>query len=276
MFLHICIEELIFNNFISCFVLLSFTNQIMKYNIKFKSLLIIAFLMFLGSFLSFYIELGSVSYLIIKILLSFILCLLLNFKKSLNNIIKFFIVFSIFKVSFFCVYVVTKNLGLCLWFGFYCIILYFLIKLIYSTLRFVFYPYLKNERIECKIVLGTKELKINAFLDTGNLLKDAKSNLPVVICEIWAFNDVFSKEDFYNLLSFKEIERFENFHYITYTTINGKQKKIAIFKPNNFFIKNLKGKYVKCDCFVGLEFNKIFYKQNYQALIGLDLVGGVM
>lgn len=142
----------------------------------------------------------------------------------------------------------------------------------------------KDMIYEIKIKIGEKKLDVKAMLDTGNLLKDPISGMPVVVVE---------KKQLYSLLPTKLLDNIDKliggegeslldqieekevltrFRMIPFSSV-GKQNGLMLgFKADQVVIEKEDGSQIKEDVIIGI-FNQTLSKtQNYSALIGLDLL----
>ena len=142
----------------------------------------------------------------------------------------------------------------------------------------------KDMIYEIEIKIGEKKLEVKAMLDTGNLLKDPISGMPVVVVE---------KKQLYSLLPTKLLDNIDKliggeeeslldqieekevltrFRMIPFSSV-GKQNGLMLgFKADQVVIEKEEGRQIKEDVIIGI-FNQTLSKtQNYSALIGLDLL----
>lgn len=142
----------------------------------------------------------------------------------------------------------------------------------------------KDMIYEIEIKIGEKKLDVKAMLDTGNLLKDPISGMPVVVVE---------KKQLYSLLPTKLLDNIDKliggegeslldqieekevltrFRMIPFSSV-GKQNGLMLgFKADQVIIEKEEGRQIKEDVIIGI-FNQTLSKtQNYSALIGLDLL----
>ncbi|MCI9087802.1 MAG: sigma-E processing peptidase SpoIIGA [Clostridia bacterium] len=134
-----------------------------------------------------------------------------------------------------------------------------------------------------EITLQEKRLKVKAMLDTGNLLKDPISKMPVIVVE---------KEQLYSLLPIQLLDHIEEwiggdekflnqieekeliarFRIIPFSSV-GKQNGLMLgFKADQVEIEKEEDIQVRKDVIIGIFNQKLSKDKRYSALIGLDLL----
>jgi len=110
---------------------------------------------------------------------------------------------------------------------------------------------------EVDIVTNSDVRKVRAFLDTGNELREPVTNLPVMIVEKEALND----------LEIKSKDKF----YIPYKVINGFSGMLEGFKPKYINIHSDNGIEQK-EVIVALCNNMISEVRDYNALLSRGIL----
>lgn len=107
----------------------------------------------------------------------------------------------------------------------------------------------KNSAFRVTVNTGVKCITLNGIADTGNLLTDALSGKPVIVCSKRDFD--FSLED----IALQSTNRFKGLRYMPYTTVSG-DAAMPIFIPENIEIceENTK-KSKKVEALIGLGEN---------------------
>ena len=134
-----------------------------------------------------------------------------------------------------------------------------------------------------EITLQEKRLKVKAMLDTGNLLKDPISKMPVIVVE---------KEQLYSLLPIQLLDHIEEwiggdeeflnqieekeliarFRIIPFSSV-GKQNGLMLgFKADQVEIEKEEGTQIRKNVIIGIFNQKLSKDKRYSALIGLDLL----
>lgn len=160
-------------------------------------------------------------------------CMFLNFSKS---------EFTIFNVNF-------ENIS----YRYLIIGIMVLYMLIFRIITFV-----KDRRDMCSFIyhvdIGINNTKksVKAFLDTGNELREPVTNLPVMVIERKALDDIVF-DDRYK-------------YYIKYTVVNGKVGMLEGFKPSytKIYVGN---KIENRDMIIALSDNKLSQYNDYTALL---------
>lgn len=111
-----------------------------------------------------------------------------------------------------------------------------------------------NYLYDVKLLVKDKLYCFVAFLDSGNLLSDNKSNLPVLIV---------SKN---SLEGFDDNEKLKDKHYLKYSTLNGLNNEMLVFRPDRIeiFVHGEKQKLAIGDIMIGVV-NKKF--KDYSGLL---------
>lgn len=133
------------------------------------------------------------------------------------------------------------------------------------------------------ITLQERELTTKAMLDTGNLLKDPISGMPVIVVE---------KEQLYSLLPSKLLNHIEEwiggdetflsqieekelitrFRMIPFSSV-GKQNGLMVgFKADQVVVEKEEGAQIRKDVIIGIFNQSLSKDKRYTALIGLDLL----
>lgn len=157
------------------------------------------------------------------------------------------------------------------------IITYIAFKIVKTKLR------KKDILYSIEITLQEKKLSIKAMLDTGNLLKDPISGMPVIVVE---------KEQLYSLLPIQLLNHIEEwiggdetflsqmeekelvtrFRMIPFSSV-GKQNGLMLgFKADQVVIEKEEGTQIRNDVIIGIFNQTLSRDMRYSALIGLDLL----
>ncbi len=157
------------------------------------------------------------------------------------------------------------------------IIIYIAFKIVKTRLH------KKDILYNIEITLQEKKLSIKAMLDTGNLLKDPISGMPVIVVE---------KEQLYSLLPTRLLDHIEEwiggegeflnqieekelitrFRMIPFSSV-GKQNGLMLgFKADQVVIEKEEGTQIGKDVIIGIFNQNLSKDKRYSALIGLDLL----
>lgn len=136
----------------------------------------------------------------------------------------------------------------------------------------------KDMLCDITILLNDKKTKMKAIIDTGNLLTEPITKLPVVVAEKEKLADIFPKAIIENTLNFINGETSEIEEYLSQIRIIpfkslGKENGILLgvkvdgviinYQNNESFIKNV---------IIGIYENKLSSNGSYSALIGLNIL----
>lgn len=144
----------------------------------------------------------------------------------------------------------------------------------------------KDMLYEIQIKIQEKTVKAKAMLDTGNLLKDPISGMPVVIVEkkllypllpvkLLDNIDKFLGGDAENLLDeIEEKEMLTRFRMIPFSSV-GKQNGLMLgVKADKVLVQKEEGEDEIQNVIIGIFSQTLSKNGNYSALIGLDLLEG--
>lgn len=272
--MNVYIEDAIFDNLLINFTILSLTLFSLRQKVNFWKVLLSSFF---GCFVAVTLTFFNFTYalqILIKILTGLIMCLIVVKNFNFANISLLFIVFLSFTFllggfCFFIIYLfngkmvnlVTLNynlpISLKLIFVLLGLYVFFLIRAIQ-----VFY---KKQKIETfyynlEIFCNNKKIKLKAYLDSGNLLQDSDSGLPVIIVSFNTLNKLFFNQisilDFLtNNLNHKIKGKYINCNNVTTNS------KMFVFEPNSVVLKEKNGQVKKLNVLIGVansNFNNSF------------------
>lgn len=292
------LDVVLLENLCMNYIILFATGYIMK--IKMKQLRLVASSLLGGIYAVIaYLEILPIySNLGMKIILSILMVYLAFNSKSIKNLSKQLVIFYLtsfafggcaFALLYFIkpqnilmrngVYVGTYPIKIALLGG----IIGFIVT--YIGFRVVKTKLHKKDMIyEIEIRIEEKTLNLKAMLDTGNLLKDPISGMPVVVVE---------KQQLYSILPAKLLDNidkliggegeilldqieekgiFNRFRMIPFSSV-GKQNGLMLgFKADQVILKREEEKQIQKNVIIGI-FNQNLSKNNsYSALIGMDLL----
>lgn len=118
-------------------------------------------------------------------------------------------------------------------------------------------------------------VSFDAFIDSGNQLYDSGSGLPVVIVESTLLIGLL-KNTLSNLLNYDAKEgpksTLKNGHYIEYSTLNGKNTRLLVFRPDKLVIYSQGQANIIYDVMIGIYNDKFDKPVKYSALLHPALV----
>ena len=290
------LDIVLLENLCMNYIILFATGYIMKLKMKQLRLVLSAMLGGIYAVIAYIEILPIYSSFGMKILLSVLMVYIAYNSKNIKNLLKQLVVFylisfafggSAFALLYFVrpqdilirngVYVGTYPIKIALLGGIVgFIITYIAFKVVKTKIH------KKDIIYNIEIHIKEKTLKLKAMLDTGNMLKDPISRMPVI---------VVAKEELYSILPEKlldnidkliggeaenlleqveEKEIFTRFRMIPFSSV-GRQNGIMLgFKSDQVVIEKEDGTQMKNNVIIGI-FNQNFGK-NYSALISMDLL----
>lgn len=144
----------------------------------------------------------------------------------------------------------------------------------------------KDMYCELSIHFGIKSINVIALLDTGNMLKDPITQIPVIVVEKEKLKEILPEIILNNLNKMiggdvpKEVYEDKNLEYITkfrvipFSSIGKTNGMLLGFKANKVIINQEDDEKIITNVIIGIYENKLSKKDQYSALIGLDLLEG--
>ena len=96
----------------------------------------------------------------------------------------------------------------------------------------------KDTIVPCMVEFGGKKTNLNCFVDSGNMLREAVSGLPVVLIEKNKLKKIVDIDENGNLDKSRNGEIYTKFRLIPYTGAGGKTGLLEAFKPDRFVSGN--------------------------------------
>ena len=137
----------------------------------------------------------------------------------------------------------------------------------------------------CKISIYINDKRKNmvAMLDTGNLLKEPITGMPVIVVENTELTEILPDEIIKNtdkiingeIKNIENIEKYiKRFRVIPFNSL-GKQNGLLLgIKPDKIIIDYDENKIERENIILGIYEKKLCKNESYKALIGLDLLDG--
>ena len=137
---------------------------------------------------------------------------------------------------------------------------------------------------DVNIYLDKKEIKTIALIDTGNMLKDPISNMPVIVVQKDILNGVIpneildilekilggdTEENLYNQINGEYISKFR---IIPFSSIGKQNGMLLGFKVSKVNIKFDENEKIFEKVVIGIYDKELSKRKNYFALLGLDLI----
>ena len=282
-------------NVIINYIILYLTGIISKAKIKQLRILLGATIGAIYSIIYYIIKLKIYSSIIIKIILSVVIIFTSfnskNLKEIFKQILLFYLVSFVFGgAAISAIYManthnITIQNGVLV--GNYTIktiligviIAYFTVIIAFKIIKMT-----KKDLIcEISIKINGKNIQTKALLDTGNMLKEPITNIPVIVMEHTLFEDIIPKEILNNLQEIlggdlskisSEIrdEYISKIKVIPYSSL-GKQNGMLLGIKGENLIINFKNetKIIK-KIIIGIYEKSLTKRGEYRALIGLDII----
>lgn len=287
------IDLILLENIIMNYIIILATGMICRVKIKQIRILISSLLGALYAIFIYVIKLGIYTNQITKILISVCMVYIAynstNIKAMFKQLIIFYLTsFCFGGAAYYLLYGINPNLiksihGVLIGtypikvailggiLGFFIINISF--KIIKSKLS-------KKDMIyNIEIYYKEKKSSINAILDTGNLLKDPITNIPVLIVEAQKLSDIISNDILKNIenILYGKVEEIDEdiktrCTIIPFSSIGKNNGMIIGFRPDYIKIFTEDGEEIRKKVIVGIYNNKITRNGVYSGLIGLNLL----
>lgn len=273
------IEDAIIDNLVINFIILSLTIFSLREKNKIIKTLFSAFVGCLFAVLLTFFNLPLTYTIIIKILTGLIMCCIVIHKFTLKKWLLFFTVFLSFTflMGGFCFFIIflfggkiysveKMQYDLPVSLGFIFALLGIYIYLLIKAIK-IFYKKQKLEKFNYKLLIkaNNKKIKINAYLDSGNLLQDNLTGLPVVIVNFNIILNLFDKE--ISLIDFltEKLNHKIKGRYIDIGTVTGKSK-MFVFRPTQANIIDPAGQVKNINVLIGIS-SLNAGNRNFEALL---------
>lgn len=153
--------------------------------------------------------------------------------------------------------------------------------------RIVKYRLSKND-IFCELTIKFQEnsVKAKAMLDTGNMLKDPITRMPVIVVEkdilyeiipykiLDNLEKIIGGDDLSEIYEEESIEYISKFRVIPFSSL-GKQNGLLLgFKASKVIVHTDENEEELKNIIIGIYDNKLSKKDKYNALLGLDVLEG--
>lgn len=148
-------------------------------------------------------------------------------------------------------------------FVFFVFVFFKLSKKIITTF-FSFSKILKN-KLQVRIYEKNKAFNLSAIFDSGNLLVDEKTRLPVCVISGNAFKKIYSSISLTDLILKKETG-LNDAHYIHFSTVSSGKSSMLVFKPQKLEIL-LGGKWQQREIAIGISISQFSAKTAFDLLL---------
>ena len=293
----IYVDILFLQNFILNFIILLGTGIISKSKIKFVKIVVASITGATYVIMYYYIRNKIYSNILMKIILSIFMLYIAFTPKSFKEILKMIVYFYLTSFAFggaaiAAIYVmdtqkITIQNGIIV--GDYTIKTVFLgvivaFGVVIFAFKFVKAKFSKKDLL-CNIVikLNQKEIKTKALLDTGNLLKEPITNIPVVVAEYNLLEDVIPKEildnienilggDLSQISEETKNEYMSRLKVIPFTSLGKQNGMLLGLKADMVVIEEEKNTKNIDKVIIGIYTKKLSKRDEYKALVGIEII----
>lgn len=291
------IDVVFLENLILNVIILYATSLIAKINLKIIRTLISASIGSIYAIMYYIFQIGLYSNIIFKFVLSVIMIYVAfnpkEFKTLLKVLILFYLTSFVFGgASLSVIYLVNAqriNIQNGMIIGKYTmntiftgIIIAFIVIVI--AFKIIKSKISKNDLFcDIRFKINNKEIKTKAMLDTGNLLKEPITNIPVVVVEHKLLYDVIPNEildnienilggDLEDISDEVKSDYISKLKVIPFTSL-GKQNGILLgIKADELIVEEMNGEKKIDKVIIGIYNKELNKKRTYSALIGIDVI----
>ena len=281
------IDIILLENLCMNYIILFATAYIMKLKISHIRLVASSGIGAIYSIMLYMQILPIYSNLIMKIVLSIAMVYIAYMPRNIKNIVKQLIIFYLISFAFggcaFALLYFIKPENIIMKNGVYIGTYPIKIALLGGIVGFVvtYIAFKKDIIYPLEIKINEKSISMNALLDTGNMLKDPITLMPVIVVEKEMLYDFLPKEILNNLekiiggdtkeVTEKNVEYMSKFRIIPYNSIGRQNGLMLGFKADKVkIIIDDEEKEVN-NAIIGI-FNESFNSNTYSALISLEIL----
>lgn len=297
----IYLDVVLLENLCMNYIILFATGYILKLKLKHIRIIASAFLGGMYSLFAYMEVLKIYSNFILKIILSVVMVYIAynakNIKQLIKQLIFFYLTSFVFGGCAFALLYIIKPQEIILkngmLVGTYPIKVALLGGLGGFAITTIAFNYVKNKIAkkdifyQVKIFFNEKQTQTTALLDTGNMLKDPISGMPVIIVEKEMLKDILPEIILNNLEKViggdvpievyenKNLQYISKFRLIPFSSLGKENGMLLGFKASKIEVvdKDEERKVIN-NVIVGIYDKKLSKKNQYFALIGLDLLEG--
>lgn len=296
----IYLDVVLIENLCMNYIILFSTGYLLKIKIRHIRLVLSALLGGIYSIAAYMQVLEIYSNLVLKIILSVVMVYIAynsrNVKQILKQLIFFYLISFVFGGCAFALLYFIKPEQILMkngvYIGTYPLKIAILGGIVGFTITVIAFRYVrtklnkKNMFCELEIYFQNKSITTIALIDTGNMLKDPITSMPVIVVEKEILKKVLPESILSNLNKIiggdvpKEVYEDENLNYITkfrvipFSSIGKENGLLLGFKSNKIKVNTEESERIIEDVIIGIYDNKLNKKENYFALIGLDILEG--
>lgn len=293
----IYVDVVLIENLIMNYIILFATDIILKNKSKFWRLLLASLIGAIYTVISYISNLKIYSNVILKIILSIIIVYVAfnpqNMKKMWKSVLIFYLTSLVFGgAAFALIYIVKPQetfLKNGLFLGTYSLKTILLSAIVAFLIIITAFTVVKNKLSKkdmfcnIKVKLNGKEIEAKAMLDTGNLLKEPITNIPVIVIEHTLLYECIPKQILNNIDDilggdFSEIsdeikqKYMTKLKFIPFSSLGKQNGMLLGIKPDYVIIKDENDEEKKLNEIIIGIYNKSLTKRGeYRALMGLEL-----
>ena len=293
----IYVDVVLIENLIMNYIILFATSIILKNNSKFWRLLSASLIGAIYTVISYISNLKIYSSMILKLILSIIIVYVAfnpqNMKKMCKSLLIFYLTSLVFGgAAFALIYIVKpqetfmKN-GLFL--GAYSLKTILLSGIVAFFIVITAFTVVKNKISKrdmfcnIKIKLNVKEIETKAMLDTGNMLKEPITNIPVIVVEHTLLDECVPKQILNNIEEIlggdfskipDEIKKkyMTKLKFIPFSSLGKQNGMLLGIKPEYVVIKDENDEEKKLnEVIIGIYNKSLTKRGEYRALMGIEL-----
>ncbi len=295
----IYLDVVLIENLCMNYIILFATGYILKIEIKHIRLIISALLGGIYSVAAYLQILEIYSNILLKIILSIVMVYIAYNSKNIKQIIKqllfFYLITFVFGGCAFALLYFIKPEQILMrngvYIGTYPLKIVILGGIVGFTLTVIAFKYAKmkinkkNMFCELEIYFENKKINTIALIDTGNMLKDPITSIPVIVVEKSILKNVLPDIIIDNLNKIiggdvpKEVYEDKNLNYITkfrvipFSSIGKENGLLLGFKSNKIKISTEEeGQKVIENVIIGIYDHSLSKKNNYFALVGFEIL----
>ena len=293
----IYIDIVLIENLIMNYIILYGTGVLAKVPPKQVRIIIASLIGATYAIIAYMSKLKIYSTFILKIILSIIIVYIAfnpkNIKKMLKQLVLFYLVSFVFGgAAFFLIYVVKPQEIIMrngVFVGTYPLKIAILGAIVGFIIIVLTHKIISNKLskkslfCKIKIKLCNNELNTTALIDTGNLLKDPISNMPVIVVEHTALYDILPKQILNNLENILggDLEGFPDeikekyvskLKVIPFSSLGKQNGMLLGIKADEINIEREEENITKDNVIVGIYDKSLTKRGEYRALIGMNLL----
>lgn len=291
------LDVIFLENIVINYIILYVTGLISKSKIKQNKLLLGALIGAIYSIIYYLIKLKIYSSFIIKIILSIVIIYVSfksnNYKDLLKKVLLFYLTSFVFGGAIIAIIYMADSQNITIQNGVLVgnytiktiligvIIAYFTILIAFKIIKNKISK--KDLICDISVMLDNKSIKTKALIDTGNMLKEPITNLPVIVMEHTLLYDVIPKDilnntekilggDFSKIPDNIRDEYFSKLKVIPFSSLGKQNGMLLGIKGENLTV-NLKDEIKKIDKLIIGIYNKSLTKRGeYRSLLGLEIL----